>query len=179
MSRSELLVWTRNSAPLRSCAAGIRDDPRPRPRGGGGVCMVDERSDGGGSCGFKGGPGVKFMIGALASTILEVTLSGRRNDVFRVDAKRAVRRRSAIPCEKSGRKPAQSASEPAALRRNSGLRSAFWCIRMLRTIRNCDESWSPLWWVLISLASSIVSGAVEGFKCKLNSLSPSPSFNEP
>jgi len=93
----------------------------------------------------------------------EVTLSGRKKEVFRDDVKRAVRRRSAMPWEKSGRKPMQSASEPDALSRYSGLRSAFWWIRILRTILNFEESWRGLWRSLMAFARRSVSGIVVGF----------------
>ena len=85
----------------------------------------EERRDVGGSCGVRGGPGVRFTTVALASIIRDVTLTGRKKDVFREEVKRAVRRKSAMPWEKSGRKPMQSARDPDALRRYSGLSSAL------------------------------------------------------
>ena len=62
---------------------------------------------------------------ALASIMREVTLSGRRNDVLREEVNKAVRRKSAMPWEKSGRNPLQSASDPAAWSKYPGFKSAF------------------------------------------------------
>ena len=85
----------------------------------------DERSDSGGVGGLVRGPGLRLTTFAFASIILDVTASGRRNDVLREDVKRAVRRRSPAPWEKSGKKPTQSASDPAAWSKYSGLTNAF------------------------------------------------------
>ena len=104
---------------------GSRDKPRPRPRGA--VCcgVDDDRRDWGGCCSAVIGPGVRFMMFALDSTMREVTLSGRRNDVLREEVNKAVRRKSAMPWEKSGRNPLQSASDPAAWSKYTGFKRAF------------------------------------------------------
>ena len=73
-------------------------DPRPRPRVVV-VCVVDdERRDSGRGDGvLVRGPGLRFTTLAFASIILDVTASGRRNDVLREDVKKAVRCRSPAP----------------------------------------------------------------------------------
>ena len=74
---------------------------------------------------MRGGAGVRLTTVALASIMRKETLSGHKNEVFLEDVNRAVRRKLAMPCEKSGRKPMQSARDPDAFRRYSGLRRAF------------------------------------------------------
>ena len=164
LSLRELLRCTRYRAPLLSCVFdGCRVDPRPRPR----VLVVpvvdDERSDSGGVGGVVRGPGVRLTTLAFASIIRDVTASGRRNDVLREDVKSAVRRRSPAPWEKSGKNPTQSARDPAACSKYSGLSNAFGWIRMFRTILYCEGSWIGSCPMLISVARLSVSGCVVGF----------------
>jgi hypothetical protein len=65
------------------------------------------------------------MTFALASIMREVTLSGLRNDVLHEEVNKAVRRKSAMPWEKSGRNPFQLASDPAAWSKYPGFNRAF------------------------------------------------------
>lgn len=162
------MFCTRYSAPLRSCVAWWRFVlPRPRPRCCGWVLSLFlVRSD----CGWCGvavdGPGVRFTLAALASTMREVTWSLRKNEVSRDARNSPVRRRSPAPLEKSGKNPTQLAIEAAAVMRYSSLRRACWWMRIPRTILCCDESWRGLWCVLISFARRSCSGMVGGFWCR-------------